>query len=246
MSSTMKFVCVFLSAISIYAGDHNSVHDSIDRNCLKNFFELKQQKRIVNFNLEDILIHINETSQICVFEQKNWRKLSGAYDISLGNGIILAIELADGILDGFVIVYTLIPHYDFIAIAKYKNGYPCNGYVMFDFVNKTLLVWRLFYKNGVFVKYSGLNSTLSPFVNKIKNGKVVCGYEIKKIDSPTMIEFYKIKDGKYDGTATSNDFIKLGFDPKLAQELLQSIIDHTQHIKKHPKIYKKSKINKIE
>ena len=57
------------------------------------------------------------------------------------------------------------------------------------------------------------------------------------------LKFYKIKNSKYDGSATSNDFIKLGFDPKLAQELLQSIIDHTQYIKKHPKIYKKSKIN---
>jgi hypothetical protein len=228
MSGIIEFVCILLSAFSIYAGDDTSVHDSIDRNCLKKFFELKQQKKIISLNLADMLIHINKTSQICVFEQKNGKKLSGAYDVSLGNGIMLAIELVDGTLDGFVIVYTLIPHYNFLAIAKYKDGYPCNGYVMFDFVNKTLLVWRLFYNNGVFVKYSGLNSTLSPFVNEIKNGKVVGGYEIKKIDSSTMIEFYKIKDGKYNGITTSNDFIKLGFDPKLAQELLQSIIDHSR------------------
>ena len=245
MSGITKFVCIPLSAISVYVGNC-SAHDSVDKNCLKKFFELQQQKKIISLNFSNILIHKYKMSQPFVFEQKNGEKLSGAYDVSLGNGIMLAIELVDGILDGIVIVYSLIPHYNFLAIAEYKNGYPYDGYIMFDFFNRTLLVWRLFYKNGIFVKYSGVNSTLSPFVNKIKNGKIACGYEIQKIVSPTMIKFYKIKNSKYDGSATSNDFIKLGFDPKLAQELLQSIIDHTQYIKKHPKIYKKSKINKIE
>ena len=136
----------------------------------------------------------------------NKKVINGLLNFEADPNILVSLWVKNGIPDGFVVVYYKVPHILLLSKGIYKDGKPFFGGFSYSFKYNQLSPYQLYYRDGNFMFYSILNSSLSPFENIYSENKLINGYQLISAIPGQPLRLKRYQDGIPREEVTSDSF----------------------------------------